>query len=154
MTSFGSFGKRFFLFITSINLVTIGSWSSVAKSEYKPPSDDSSSILSIRISSAVTRSALRTTPLVSKKAWPKRSLIAFIVSCATRKSLNLLSCRTLTSWALPCVIAPFGLSARVRARVVPFGLTRKRTLAAAADPSTIARVSASRLWTSPRYSST
>ena len=61
-------------------------------------------------------------------------MIELIVSAATRKSLNLFNCKVDTSLAEPLTIAPFGLLLRSRAFVVPFGETRKSTLAAAADP--------------------
>jgi len=51
------------------------------------------------------------------------------------------------------MIAPFSACAIALARVVPFGLIRKRVLAEAEEPSTIAFVSPSSDLRSPKYSS-
>jgi len=65
----------------------------------------------------------------------------------------LLTWRVVTSSAFPSRIAPLGDSDKVLSLVVPLGLTKNKTLLAAAEPSTTALYKLSKERKSPIYSS-
>ena len=79
--------------------------------------------------------------------------MVLIVWNVIEKSADLFICKVVTSFASPSLIAPLGLSDKVLILVVPFGLTKNKTLEAAALPSTTALYNASNDLKSPIYSS-